>query len=135
MNTRDADLGKTEPLENIHQRQWIGEHAESKVMPAQLERREANEDTRNGADCARHEEHQPWRQSPVNLRKHRCKGANAEKAGMAERYESGITAEDVPAQTENGPDQHQGQDQLIVGVRHKGREYHVGKRQHEEDLD
>src|SRR5262249_43711258 len=43
-------------------------------------------------------------------------GADAEEGGVAEGDQPGVAAEQIPRQAEDGPDQDQRHDQLVVGV-------------------
>ncbi len=132
MHARHADLGKAKPEEDVHEGQRIGEHAEREIVAAQAEGRKADGDAKHRADHARGEEHHPGRDRPVDLRQHRGEGARAEEGGMAEGYQPGIAAQNVPAQPEDRPDQDQRQHELVVGIGHERRERQVGERRNDE---
>ena len=123
-----------QPLEHIQHGQRIGQHGQRKVVAAQPESRYAYGDAGDAAEQRRQRNQQVRRQAEMHLPQRTGVSPQTEKSGVAERHQAGVTAQQVPGQTKAGPDQHHGQYQLVISIRHQRGQHGIGggKAQHGE---
>ena len=104
------------PLEHVEGGQWIGEHRQREIMPAQSESRVADDRARNGPDHGAEGDRDPRRQVEVKQAERNRVGAQTPERRVAEREVAAVAAQQVPGERQYRPQQDLGQDQLMIGA-------------------
>ncbi len=113
---RQRHLLIAQPLEHVEHGQGVGQHRQREVVAAQPKGRHADDDAGEHA----HEHAERNADPRRNAKLHECDrhriAAEPEERGMAERDHAAVAAQHVPAEPHGRPQQHQGHDQLVVGI-------------------
>ena len=116
-----------QPLEDVEQRERIGEHGEREIVAAQAEGRQADGKARDPAEHGGDRDQHVGRPAEVRVPQRGGIGAQPEEGRVPERHQAGVAAEHVPREAEAGPDQHQREHELVIGVAHQRGGERVGE--------
>ena len=122
---RQRHLLVAQPLEHEQHGERIGQHRQGEVVAPQPEGGDADDDAAQHADGHAQRDAEPGRYAEFHEGDRHGVAAKAEERGMAERDETAVARQHVPAEPHGGPQQHERHDQLVVGVAHQEAEQQV----------
>src|SRR5712671_2393997 len=121
---RQGHLLVPQPLKDVERRQRISEHGEREVMPAQPERRIADERRGDDAHHRAQRDADPWGQVEIKHAERYRVGAETPEGGMSKGEITAVAAENVPGERQHRPQQDLSQNQLVIGACYEERHRH-----------